>query len=1034
MLVFVPSSRTEQQQTSSGGVELVKVYEKPVAPLYEGLRTKSPDFRDPRVLNFDEFGKVRDGWAISARAVGLVAWRVIRLHEIGELHLAPAHRITDPNDWPADDDARMDGVMRGDVLPKLARHLATTTERVLRELNWVDATEEFLVKMWGRYGAEITSHLNELQDKLTLDAQKLEVPGVLRGELTIGVKRRVDAILPPTQAGYQDFLAMARVSDERYDALKRCARYWWGRGVPYDLLSGATDEQKAARAALQKAKKKAEGKAGPESADGAPAADAPAPSATAPEAAPKPPSWVVVRPPPKPAPSPEEPEEPKEPEEPEEPQGLQAPAGAPMPLETPRLRAFFELLGDEQAARQADALVRERPLGWQRDWTQIGLLRDALTTLLSKKFAGNRGVVGQGFIGDQALKVAEWFPEEPAAAEEPEAAALVRAAGRIVHFTLPPESLHTLLRGHPENRAALRAIEWSDDEDRVVTPALTPEEAAGVRGVILSGEGASEVDASDDYVFGVTKAPVAYDGFGTLTLGVSENGERRIAIRKDHRGWQEGRYSSGLQWFRAEPDAPEQPAGNRVSAGWGREQLAAASAAAKRTGFGAFVFDPSKPMPQETPAARGPSPQAAPARAGAGTRLAELSTVQRAAVRRFLPWAMQGDTLVVPDVETAIRQLKAVVSSSRVVSTGTLMDALHEVIALLEDQAETRGPRQKRAETVERAPLAASQESRASRLSQAALENVRVSVLDLSKVANVARAAIADGRSDADVRAALDAFIATIRQDRPVAAGAPQRTPSEEVRQPGEPDATPAPEGQRTDENHRRAQDAHSPLRRRPVRRQPSPPHPRRRAREPAQGHGWGRVLRGDPSRRDRVRQDAGRAIPEPVRPVASALRRREGVGGGAGCAGPRRPCAGASSSSCGGPAGTCRATERGVQEARPRRVGDRGRGARSDSGGEAQGRDAEGKGQGRGRQQGHRSRPEQQGAARYALLDQRRGAVSRKFEAVEAAGEFRFERRVPGNLWWAARQVREASAAPSGGIAAPPRGSDEPRAAGRRR
>ena len=149
--------------------------------------------------------------------------------------------------------------------------------------------------------------------------------------------------------------------------------------------------------------------------------------------------------------------------------------------------------------------------------------------------------------------------------------------------------------------------------------------------------------------------------------------------------------------------------------------------------------------------------------------------MQRAAVRRFLPWAMQGDTLVVPDAETAIRQFKAVVSSPGVVSTETFMDALHEVIALLEEQGATRGPRQKEAERAEPAPLTALQESRASRLSQAALENVRVSVLDLSKVANVARAAIADGRSDTDVRAALDAFIATIRQDRPVAAGAPQR-------------------------------------------------------------------------------------------------------------------------------------------------------------------------------------------------------------------------------------------------------------------
>ncbi len=549
MLVFVPTSKTENRETPSGTSELVKVYEKAVAPLYEGLRTKSPDDRDHRVLNFDEYGRVRDGYTIGARSVGQVEWRVVRLAQIGELHLLPEHRITDASDWPADDEVRMDGVMRGEILPKLARHLSTTTEKVLRELNWVDATDEWVTKMWARYGADITSHLNDLQDRFTLDADKLEVPGVRGGVLTVGVKQRLDAILPPTRAGYEEFLALAPISDASYGALLACARYWWALGLPSDLLSGATAEQKAARAALLKAKK--------------------------------------------------------------------------------------------------------------------------------KKDAGEVEVGG-----------AEAGEAETDGAEAGEA------------------------------------------------------EAGGAEA-------------------------------GEAETGGAETGEAET-----------GREEAG------ETDADE----------------TGPSAAARRSA-------PAAPV-----AARvggGPEPAASAAvRAGAGTRLEGLSTVQRAAVARFLPGAMEGNTLVVPDVEAAIKQLEAAVTSPGAVSTDLFRDALHEVITRLRNPhhevisaapTAPTAPERGEAGGARRTALSAAEERRANRLAQAALQGVQVNLLDTPRIAAVAKTAVAQGKSDADVRAALDAFIATIRVDRSTAPAAGVQ-PSVIVRRPATPPVNvggtpPAPRLEEPDEN-----------------------------------------------------------------------------------------------------------------------------------------------------------------------------------------------------------------------------------------
>jgi hypothetical protein len=127
----------------------------------------------------------------------------------------------------------------------------------------------------------------------------------------------------------------------------------------------------------------------------------------------------------------------------------------------------------------------------------------------------------------------------------------------LVRFTVAEGTLHTLLSGNPGRRRALRDVTWgsrdTNDGQVLVTPPLGVEPAAQLRSVLAGAEGVTEVDVSAEYTVGYTTAPVDYDGFGTLSLGV-EASERVVAIRTEHLNWQASRYASGLHRFR--PAAP----------------------------------------------------------------------------------------------------------------------------------------------------------------------------------------------------------------------------------------------------------------------------------------------------------------------------------------------------------------------------------------------------------------------------------------------------------------------------------------------
>ena len=221
------------------------------SPVYETLRTATPDFRDPSVLNYDEYGKTHEGTTIALRTAGKVKWRPLSMNEVVGLNLQPESVSTT---WPQDDESRMTEAMRLSV--DELRHPARTL-KAWAELNWKDATDSFQERAWRLFGGQITLALRELVG-VTYWTDNLLVPVMRGGTLEVGLLRPFDSIIALSPAGWEDFLTLAPVSNVRFEALEQAAKFWWGRLIPRDLLSAVTPEQEAARAgALQRAKERA---------------------------------------------------------------------------------------------------------------------------------------------------------------------------------------------------------------------------------------------------------------------------------------------------------------------------------------------------------------------------------------------------------------------------------------------------------------------------------------------------------------------------------------------------------------------------------------------------------------------------------------------------------------------------------------------------------------------------------------------------------------------------------------------------------
>ncbi|MBL8970225.1 MAG: hypothetical protein JNK56_06585, partial [Myxococcales bacterium] len=206
--------------------------------VYEGLRVARPRVGAPDQIDYLEFGQIVDtdaGTRIGLRAAGSPAWQLVEYTgQVGGAPLLAEHfpREGGPA-WPDDDDTRTAAALEKKV-PEAFRFGS------FEQLRWRGASDAWLEKWWPRFEAAITDGLvGAVRDEVPVESTK----GLL---LASGDDIRGGKVIPPTRAGWQRFLELAPASGEKFTRLKEIGQAWWGRSIPFDLLSSAAEKRDAA--------------------------------------------------------------------------------------------------------------------------------------------------------------------------------------------------------------------------------------------------------------------------------------------------------------------------------------------------------------------------------------------------------------------------------------------------------------------------------------------------------------------------------------------------------------------------------------------------------------------------------------------------------------------------------------------------------------------------------------------------------------------------------------------------------------------
>ena len=203
-------------------------------PVYQGLRVAMPSVIDHSVIQFAEFGRVAEA-SIGTRASGAPHWEEIGLDKVVQLHLEPQMRVAEGSGapWPADDQAGIDTAMTDKWLHRF-RHGDGITS-AWRELGWMHATDGFAEKQWARWGAEIVKAAASTGGW----ASNFQAPALRNGQLVIGLTPPFSSVLPPTDAGWREYLRLAPRAGIKFQELAQAGLFWWDRRIPPDLLSAA---------------------------------------------------------------------------------------------------------------------------------------------------------------------------------------------------------------------------------------------------------------------------------------------------------------------------------------------------------------------------------------------------------------------------------------------------------------------------------------------------------------------------------------------------------------------------------------------------------------------------------------------------------------------------------------------------------------------------------------------------------------------------------------------------------------------------
>lgn len=214
------------------------------APVYEGLRVARARAGAPDQLDFLEFGQIvsgDEGDKIGLRAAGSPSWQIVRYTGLlAGTPIAPSELPRDGGPmWPDDDDERTQAAIEKKI-GEVFRYAE------FESLGWRGASDVWLEKWWPRFADRIT-------EAMAASFRGELVPAVGDEELAIvtGKEIRGKIIVPPTRAGWLRFLELAPKSDETFTSLRDIGLAWWGRKIPYNLLSAAEDEDDAPATAQQ---------------------------------------------------------------------------------------------------------------------------------------------------------------------------------------------------------------------------------------------------------------------------------------------------------------------------------------------------------------------------------------------------------------------------------------------------------------------------------------------------------------------------------------------------------------------------------------------------------------------------------------------------------------------------------------------------------------------------------------------------------------------------------------------------------------
>ncbi|MDP2316561.1 MAG: SNF2-related protein [Pseudomonadota bacterium] len=199
-------------------------------PLYEGLHVGIPSAWNASKVDYVEFGKVTKDGQIAARAAGEASWRLFKGDDTRFATLKPEHYGAN---FPVDEEP---------AAVRAVGQIATDRLRYSGDwpgVGWHSAPDHWVERVWPQVAELVVGALSKVS---YYNAQSQKVPVVAPAGLRVvnGAAASGTAgvtVLPPTEAGWQAFLAQAPGSGLKFGELAEAGRWWWGRTIPRNLLS-----------------------------------------------------------------------------------------------------------------------------------------------------------------------------------------------------------------------------------------------------------------------------------------------------------------------------------------------------------------------------------------------------------------------------------------------------------------------------------------------------------------------------------------------------------------------------------------------------------------------------------------------------------------------------------------------------------------------------------------------------------------------------------------------------------------------------